>query len=78
LTPYCPEHRVQKGIGPLKKPCEMPHYMFCTWKKIISRTFKISSTLIIIMSCWPTYYTYKIHADFPNVSVCRAILNSAR
>jgi hypothetical protein len=27
------------------------------------------------MSRWPTYYTYKIHADFPNVAVYRAIKN---
>jgi hypothetical protein len=31
----------------------------------------------IFMSRWPTHYTYWIHADFPKVFVCRAILNSA-
>jgi hypothetical protein len=46
------QFRGQKGLGPLKKPREMPHYMFCPRKKIISRTFKISSTLIVNL-CYP-------------------------
>jgi hypothetical protein len=66
------QFRGQKGLGPLEKP----RYMFCPQKKVISWTFKISGTLIVTMSCWPTYYTYLIHADFPNVSVCQAIFNS--
>jgi hypothetical protein len=40
---------VKKVSGPLEKPREMPHYMFFPRKKIISRTFKISGTLIVIM-----------------------------
>ncbi len=27
------QFRGQKGLGPLKKPREMPHYMFCPRKK---------------------------------------------
>ncbi len=35
---------------PLEKPQEMPHNMFCPRKtKKISRTFKISGTLIVII-----------------------------
>jgi hypothetical protein len=41
------QFRGQKGLGPLEKPREMPHYMFCPRKKIISRTFKISGALIV-------------------------------
>ncbi len=38
------------SLGIFEKVLEMPHYMFCLWKKIISRTFRISGTLIVIMA----------------------------
>jgi hypothetical protein len=38
----------QKGRGPLEKPCEMPHYMFCPRQKIISRTFQIRGALVFL------------------------------
>jgi hypothetical protein len=39
----------QKGLGPLEKSLELSHYEFCPLKKkIISRTFQISGTLIVI------------------------------
>jgi hypothetical protein len=34
--------------SPRKKSVEMPHYMLCPRKKIISLTFKISGALIVI------------------------------
>jgi hypothetical protein len=38
------QFRSQKGPGPL----EIPHYVFCQGKKVISRTFRISGTLIVL------------------------------
>jgi hypothetical protein len=39
----------QKGQGPLEKPQEIPHCMFCPrQKKLISRTFKIRGTLVFL------------------------------
>jgi hypothetical protein len=37
----------QKGLGPLEKSLEMPHYMFFREKKFKLRTFKINGTLIV-------------------------------
>jgi hypothetical protein len=45
------QFRGQKSLGPLEKRREMPHYMFYPRKKIISRTFIISGTLIVKTSC---------------------------
>jgi hypothetical protein len=43
------QFRGQKGLSPLEKPHEMPHYMFCPrQKKIISRTFKIRGALVFL------------------------------
>jgi flagellar biosynthesis/type III secretory pathway protein FliH len=44
------QFRGQKGLGPLKKPQKMPHYMFCPRQKkiIISMTFKIRGTLVFL------------------------------
>jgi hypothetical protein len=41
------QFRGQKGLGPLEKSLELSHYEFCLLKKIISRTFQISGTLIV-------------------------------
>jgi hypothetical protein len=55
------QFRGQKGLGPLEKPREMPHYMFCPRKIIISWTFKISGTLIVLMM--PKYEMYQTWID---------------
>jgi hypothetical protein len=39
----------QKSLGPLKISLEMVHKVIFPQKKIISRIFKISGTLIVIM-----------------------------
>ncbi len=63
--------RGQKSLGPFKISLEMAHKVI--WrKKIISRIFKISGTLVISMShC----LTLKIHAYFPST---RKLANSQR
>jgi hypothetical protein len=40
-----------KSIGPLKKPFEKIDYVFCSNKKITSRTFRISCTLLVTIAC---------------------------
>ncbi len=43
------QFRNQKSLGPLEISLEMAHYVVCPQKKIISRIFKISGALIVIM-----------------------------
>jgi hypothetical protein len=48
---------------------EMPHYMFCSRKKIISRTFKISGTLIVNLQFILLYTSgiiYALHGYNPS------------
>jgi hypothetical protein len=40
---------VKKVSAPLEKSLEMPPLYFCPREKIISRTFRISGTLIVII-----------------------------
>jgi hypothetical protein len=54
LTPKLPlaalgTIRGQKSLGPLEISLEMAHNVVCPQKKIISRIFKISGALIVIM-----------------------------
>jgi hypothetical protein len=44
------QFRGQKSLGPLKISLEMAHYVVCPQKKIISRIFKISGALIVILT----------------------------
>jgi hypothetical protein len=48
LTPKLSRAQGQKSLGPLKISLEMAHKVICPPKKIISRIFKISGTLIVI------------------------------
>ena len=43
------QFRGQKSLGPLEIVLEMAHYVVCPQKKIISRIFKISGALIVIV-----------------------------
>jgi hypothetical protein len=52
LTPFCARDnlRGQKSLGPLKMSLEMAHKVIVPQKKIMSRSFLNSGTLIIIAS----------------------------
>jgi hypothetical protein len=65
------QFRGKKGLGPLEKPREMPHYMFCPRKKITSRTFKISGALIVNMN-------YNYCTNLAEHSTSKALLKSER
>jgi hypothetical protein len=43
------QFRGQKSLGPLKISLEKAHYVVCPQKKLISRIFKISGALIVIL-----------------------------
>jgi hypothetical protein len=45
----------QKCLGSLEVSLEMAHYVVCPQKKIISRIFKISGALIVIISAFCVY-----------------------
>ncbi len=50
----------KKVLAPFEKSFEMPHFMFCLRKTKISRTFKISSTLIIHKYQWFNLTAYRL------------------
>jgi hypothetical protein len=64
---------VKKVAAPSKNPAKCPIICFAQEKKIISQTFKISSTLIVIMSCWPNTALTRIMQIFLMYLFSRAI-----
>ena len=54
------QFRDQKSFELLKKPLKKPHYMFSPRKKVTSRTFRISGTLIVINSQYNILYVKPI------------------
>ncbi len=62
-----PKLRGQKSLGPLKMSLEMAHKVIVPQKKIISRSFLNSGTLIVIMYRRPILCTLYSAVDFLNV-----------
>jgi hypothetical protein len=56
----------QKSLAPIKISLEMAHEVICTQKKIISRIFKISGTLIVIA----VVLLFLVYRDFSKDIFC--------
>ncbi len=64
---YARDHlEVKKVSISSKNPSKWPIICFARIKEIISRPFRISGTLIVIMHLIPTLCTFQFHAHFPN------------